>query len=81
MEIKVRLFAILKEKSGFAEKQIRWTEGLKGGDVLHFLKQEFQELDSLLEHSLIAINGRYAKPDEVLLPDDEVAVLPPVSGG
>ena len=30
---------------------------------------------------LVAVNERYARPDQVLRPGDEVAVIPPVAGG
>lgn len=81
MEIRVRLFAALKEKAGIGEKRVSWAQGLKCGDILNFLKQEFEELGSLLEYSLIAINGSFASRETLLSPNDELAILPPVSGG
>jgi molybdopterin converting factor small subunit len=30
---------------------------------------------------MVAVNQRYAKWDHVILPDDEVAIIPPVAGG
>lgn len=34
-----------------------------------------------LPQPMVAVNQRYAKWDQVILPDDEVAIIPPVAGG
>ena len=81
MEIKVRLFALLKEKAGCEEIRVRWFEGFRGRDVFSYLAENYEGLVSLLPQSLLAINGSFAYPDAVLQPGDELAILPPVSGG
>lgn len=81
VNIKVRFFAVLKEKIGREEIILDWAEGLRCEDVLSFLKNQFQEAGPILEHCLIAINGDYAYKEAYLESGDEVALLPPVSGG
>ncbi|MGQ0712353.1 MAG: MoaD/ThiS family protein [Gemmatimonadaceae bacterium] len=54
-----------------------------GSTVADFL-QQLQRLDHgrrLPPAPLVAVNERYARPDHVLHPGDEVAVIPPVAGG
>ena len=81
MEIKVNLFAALKEGAGKSEIRLPWQKGINCRDILEELKKRFDTLSGLLEHSLVAVNGNYAEPGMMLMPEDEVAVLPPVSGG
>ena len=81
MEVKVKLFTALREGAGQEEVSFRWKQGMTHRDILDELKKMFQPLSPLLECSFVAVNGCYAEPGLVLMPEDEVAVLPPVSGG
>ena len=80
MGLRVRFFAALRDKIG-PEIRIEWEQGLTGPEVLRFLKRTFGEVSVLLDHSLIAINGEYKERNVLIGPEDELAVLPPVSGG
>lgn len=81
MEIKVSLFAALREAAGKPEVMLSWKQGMTSRDVVAQLKKDFYPAASLFDASFVAINGNYAEPGMVLGPEDEVAVLPPVSGG
>lgn len=81
MQIKVRLFAALRDAAGREEVAVPWKQGLTCPEILDVLKKRFHPFSALLERSLVAVNGSYAEPGVVLMPEDEVAVLPPVSGG
>jgi molybdopterin synthase catalytic subunit len=72
--VKVRLFAGLRERAGFAERELEGVERVR--DV-------WPRLDLGDEPSglLYAVNRRYAEPDQKLRAGDEVALIPPVSGG
>lgn len=81
MEITVHLFAALRERTGAEAVRLPWTEGMTCRDVKVFLKESFGSAGPLVECSLVAVNGEYASDRLILAPEDEVAVLPPVSGG
>ena len=81
MEVKVNLFAALKDGAGAGEVHLPWNQGITCRDILEQLKKRFGSLTSLLEHSFVAVNGSYAKSEMLLMPEDEIAVMPPVSGG
>ena len=74
MRVKVRLFAGLRERAGVAEREL---EGVtRVSDVWAALG-----LGDEPEGLLYAVNRRYAEPEHDLADGDEVALIPPVSGG
>ena len=73
MTVNVRLFAGLRERSGWSQRQI---EAATVADVWQAL-----ELGAEPAGLLYAVNQRYAKRETVLAEGDEVALIPPVSGG
>jgi molybdopterin synthase catalytic subunit/molybdopterin converting factor small subunit len=72
--VKVRLFAGLRERAGFAERDLDGV--VRVADVWPALG-----LGKEPEGLLYAVNRAYADPDRELSDGDEVAVIPPVSGG
>ncbi len=81
MIIKIKLFALLKEILKREELLLNFPENISCGEVLSFLKESFAGAAPFLDKSLVAINGNYAEAGTILNPEDEVAVLPPMSGG
>ncbi|MEK6986901.1 MAG: MoaD/ThiS family protein [Candidatus Thermoplasmatota archaeon] len=51
------------------------------GDFLDALFQKYPRLAGHRETMLLAVNHSFAPPDEVLHDGDEIALMPPVSGG
>jgi molybdopterin synthase catalytic subunit/molybdopterin converting factor small subunit len=76
MEITVRLFAALRERAGTDRRRVRLDNGARVGDVWDAL-----ELGTEPPGLAYARNREYASRDEELGDGDEVAVIPPVSGG
>ncbi|HEX5799791.1 MAG TPA: molybdenum cofactor biosynthesis protein MoaE [Gaiellaceae bacterium] len=76
MQITVRLFAGLRERAGSAGRTLELPEGATVGDV--WAPLELGEEPSGL---LYAVNKEYAAAAVALADGDEVAVIPPVSGG
>ena len=74
MNVKVRLFAGLRERAGYAERELSGVERV--ADVWPALGLG-DEPDGLL----YAVNRAYANGDSALADGDEVALIPPVSGG
>jgi molybdopterin synthase catalytic subunit len=82
MIVRVRLFAILRERAGRNAIELRLRAGATVGDALAALS-EMQPLGELLSRLPVqmAVNREYASSDTTLAPDDELALIPPVSGG
>lgn len=82
MEVEVRLFAILRERAGRDRVRLTLPSAATVADALHSLA-ELEGLGELLRRLpvRVAVNRDYATPETVLSPDDELALIPPVSGG
>jgi MoaE-MoaD fusion protein len=76
VRIAVRLFAGLRERAGVAGRALELSDGAAVGDVWPALGLG-EEPGGLL----YAVNRAYAERDYVLRDGDEVALIPPVSGG
>jgi molybdopterin synthase catalytic subunit len=76
MHVRVRLFAALRERAGAGEVELELPEGASVADAL-------AEMRSLTEGVpvVMAVNHEYADSELVLGPGDELALIPPVSGG
>ena len=81
MRVTVRVFARLRDITGAAELARELAPGATIGDLWRQLAGEFPEL-AVYERSISsAINDDYARMDQVIGEGDEIAFLPPVSGG
>jgi molybdopterin converting factor subunit 1 len=81
MRVTVRLFARLRDIAGAAELARDLAPGATLADVWRDLADEFPELANYERSISAAINAEYARMDQRLDEGDEVAFLPPVSGG
>lgn len=79
--IPVLLFAIFRETEGRDHIDIPWRKGLTLQEIRRYLITRWPDQELLLGRSLLAINHDYAPDDQIVECDDEVAVIPPVSGG
>jgi molybdopterin converting factor subunit 1 len=82
MTVSVRLFAILRERAGRDSVEIELPEGATVGDAFERLA-ETPGLAELVERMPLrmAVNREYASAGAVISPGDELAVIPPISGG
>ena len=76
MKVNVRLFAALRERAGVARVEIELADGATVSDVWPLL-----DLGDEPPGMLYAVNRAYTDRGEELSDGDEVAVIPPVSGG
>ena len=76
MRVTVRLFAGLRERAGAGERELELPPGARVADVWAPLG-----LGEEPEGLLYAVNKDYATPTRALADGDEVALIPPVSGG
>ena len=76
MVVTIRLFAMLRERAGAGEIELDLPEGARVRDALARLDDLAGGLPLVM-----AINRDYADADSELRPGDELALIPPVSGG
>jgi molybdopterin converting factor subunit 1 len=81
MRVTVRLFARLREIAGAAEVARDVAPGATIRGVWRQLAAEFPALEPYERSVSTAVNADYARMDTELREGDEVAFLPPVSGG
>lgn len=81
MRIRVRLFAIQRELVGARELPLELADGATVEDAWAAVVAQFAVLAPGRPSVRFARNGDYAEPDTVLADADEVAFIPPVSGG
>jgi molybdopterin synthase catalytic subunit len=81
MLIRMQLFAILKERAGTATIELELPEPATVADALSLAAQT-PGLEGVADGSVrMAVNRELADPQTLLSPGDEVALIPPVSGG
>jgi MoaE-MoaD fusion protein len=76
VKVTVKLFAGLRERAGWSQRELELEDGAKLSDVWPAL-----ELGDQPRGLLYALNKGYADKSAVLSEGDEVALIPPVSGG
>jgi molybdopterin converting factor subunit 1 len=81
MRAKVRFFAGLAEATGTRETEVELGEGLSAAEAFRLLCQRFPDLADHGDSILYAVNAEYASSDHPLRDGDELALIPPVSGG
>ena len=76
MNVRLILFAGLRQAAGFKRETVSLPEAATVGDLLE------SRLPDFLDRTFyVAVNEEFAQRDTVLHDGDEVALLPPVSGG
>jgi len=81
MQIRVLFFGVLKDLSGKASDSLSLPENATLGDVLSHYERIIPRLKGSASSLAMSVNQEYAGPSTRLRPGDEVALLPPVSGG
>ncbi len=81
MQVQVRLFATYREIVGAG--QLAWTlrDGTTAGQLIEAVLAKYPRLAGHGHTMLLAVNHEVVRPDVILREGDEVALLPPVSGG
>lgn len=81
MHVRVLFFGALKDISGRSEETLEIPAGTTIEGVFAIYSQRFETLRERRSSTLFARNREFAKGDAVLAENDEIAFLPPVSGG
>jgi len=78
--IRVLLFGAAADRAGTRETVIP-AEGVTLDELWPILVERYPDLSPMRDILAFAVNSEYARGDTRVSPGDEVAVLPPVSGG
>ncbi len=82
MKVTVRLFAILRDRGGADSLDVQLPAQATVADALDVLARRPELADVLARTSVVmAVNHEYAEGAMVLQPNDELALIPPISGG
>lgn len=81
MRIRVLFFGMLKDLAGRGNDHLDLPEGATVDEVLKHYTASIPRFKDLLPSVAISVNQQYARQNVKLKADDEVAFLPPVSGG
>ena len=81
MQIRVRFFAMLRERAGKADVRWQVDSGETVGGLWEALCSEFPGLGGPNMTVAFAVNREYVDRFHRLNDNDEVAIIPPVSGG
>jgi molybdopterin converting factor subunit 1 len=80
MNYKILLFGIAKDIIGKQEIELKIPGSVKVQDILARLKADYPRLKDL-NSLVVAVNNEYAETNDGVKEADEIALIPPVSGG
>ena len=80
MKINVLAFGVAKEIFGRAEVDLEMTNDATIYNLKYLLEQQYPRLKQLASY-MVAVNNEYALPGDTIHERDEIAIIPPVSGG
>lgn len=78
--LSVLLFGIARDLTGQSIVSMPFSGESNVGDLLNQLHQRYPALTGI-RSLLVAVNGEYAEMGQLLTNNDEIAIIPPVSGG
>lgn len=81
MRVAVKLFAAARDLSGSGEVFVELPPGADVGELRQALAAQVPQLAPLASRSLVAVNAEYAQDTTLVVDGDELALIPPVSGG
>lgn len=81
MQVRILLFGVLKDLLGCSTDMVDFPDGTRVKDVLLHYARQTPRFEAMLPALACSVNEEYAAADRELAAGDEVALLPPVSGG
>ncbi len=83
MEVKILMFAVLAEQFGGSSLLVEVAEGATVADAIEIMTDGEESKKKWLspDRVAVAVNQSYCGRDRVLVAGDEIALIPPVSGG
>lgn len=80
MQIKIQTFGIARDICGGSMISVDLPDHATAGQLKQLLTEQYPRLGALASF-LLAVNEEYAEPGTRIQANDEIAVIPPVSGG
>jgi len=80
-DISIRLFAILRDRIGQETELVSVADPVTVRRLLDALVLRHPDLAVLMAHCRVAVNRKFCPEDHVIQESDEVAIIPPLSGG
>ncbi|MGA3348531.1 MAG: molybdenum cofactor biosynthesis protein MoaE [Candidatus Sulfotelmatobacter sp.] len=81
MRVRVLFFGVLKELAGKSEDTLELRPSSTVADLIALCEKQIPKLGNKMASIAVAVNQQYAGVETQLNPEDEIALLPPVSGG
>jgi len=82
VKVSVKLFALVRETVGFDEITVNLSNpSATVSDLREAMVEQYPGLSAWMPFSQVAVNQEVAADDQQLQPTDEIAILPPFSGG
>lgn len=81
MTLKIQLFAALAHAAGMKQMAVELRDDASVSDLLDHLRVAYPAWGPMLKMVSVAVNMEYATATESLHEGDEIALIPPVSGG
>lgn len=81
MIVKILFFASARESCGTSSTEINVEGNSSLKELICLLSEKFPNLNVVKYRYAVAVNKKYIRGDVILQPGDEVAILPPISGG
>jgi len=81
MRVRVLFFGMLKDVAGTSSDVVELPDRASIGDLLAHYETKIPQLKSVLPSTAVALNQQYSNVNSELKAGDEIALLPPVSGG
>ena len=80
-DVRVLLFGAAADRARIRRTELPVGDGATLGEFWSLLADRHPDLVPMRDNLAFAVNGEYARMEDPVSPGDEVAVLPPVSGG
>jgi molybdopterin converting factor subunit 1 len=81
MKVRTKFFAAIKDIVGMSEAEHDLPCGTTAGDLFHWYCQQHPSLSRYANNMMISVNLEFVPPETRLNEGDEIAFIPPVSGG
>lgn len=81
MQITVKLFALMREKAGTDTVALEVPAGAKLTQAVAALVRQHPVLEPYMANTRFSLHMDFVDADAMLAPGDELALIPPVSGG
>jgi molybdopterin converting factor subunit 1 len=79
--VRVKLFAVIRDLAGKDEEVLTLSPGSNVSAVVESFIGRYPEIGAWKHHVRVAVNQEYVSMEHQLNDDDEVVIIPPVSGG